>query len=321
MANAHPMRIILITPAPATSLAGNRTTAARWAQILRTLGHRVEVATRYQGQRADLMIALHAWRSAEAVVAYRDRYPDRPLIVGIAGTDAYRFLESDPRVTLRSIELADRLVGLHDLIGQRLPPRYQDKMQIIYQSAKPVNGRDPYRRYFHIAVMGHLREEKDPLRPALAVRNLPSSSRIQVHHYGKAHTPDWADRARVEMASNPRYHWHDEVSHAEIRRIYRRTQLLLLPSLMEGGANVISEAVMAKIPVVASSIEGSIGLLGPEYPGYFPVGDEVALFELLMRVECEPAFYQTLEQACLALRPRFSEAAESQAWQRLLSQF
>ncbi|WP_426415288.1 selenoneine biosynthesis selenosugar synthase SenB [Aestuariirhabdus sp. LZHN29] len=314
------MRIILITPAATKSKAGNRATATRWAHIFRSLGHQVRVATHYEGQDADLMVALHAWRSADAATAYRAKYPDRPLIVAITGTDAYRFIHTDPEMTLGTIELADHLVGLHDLIANALPPAQRHKVHVIYQSAEPIGQRHPYQRYFHVSVLGHLRAEKDPLRPALAARLLPDSSRIHIHHYGKAHTPDWADKAHAEMAINPRYTWHGESAHFEVRRVYQRTQLLVLPSVMEGGANVISEAVVAGVPVIASEIEGSVGLLGKDYPGYYPVGDEAALSALLLRVESEPLFYQALQRAALAKRGRFTAEGETLAWQALLSQ-
>jgi putative glycosyltransferase (TIGR04348 family) len=312
------MRIAMITPAPPTSRAGNRTTAVRWRDILTSLGHRVDVSTVYEGHNADMMIALHAWRSADAVAAFAERFPERPLIVAITGTDAYRFIHSHPQPTLQSIALADHLVGLHDLIALALPADQRHKMHVIYQSAEPVGTRKPYQRYFHVSVIGHLREEKDPLRPALAARRLDAASRIQVHHYGKAHTPEWAELARREMLVNPRYHWHGEVPRHQVRQVYRRTHLVVLPSRMEGGANVVSEAAVAGVPVVASDIAGSIGLLGEDYPGYYPVGDERALADVLGRAEREPAFYDMLTAGCRALQPRFTVNAETAAWARLL---
>ncbi len=266
------------------------------------------------------MIALHAWRSADAIAAFARRFPQRPLIVAITGTDAYRFIRSDPEQTLRSIQLADRLVGLHDRIALALPPRQRDKVTVIYQSAEPVKRRDPYRRFFHVSVIGHLRAEKDPLRPALAVRILPADSRVRVHQYGMAHGPEWAERAEIEMRTNARYHWHGELARHQIRKVYRRTNLLVLPSLMEGGANVISEAVAAGVPVVASDIPGSMGLLGDGYPGYYPTGDEQALADLLQRTASDPAFYEALTDWCRSLQPRFSPAAERAAWARLIEQ-
>lgn len=312
------MRIILITPAPPTSRAGNRTTAIRWRDILESLGHRVDVSTTYSGQNADLMVALHAWRSADAVAAFARQHPDRPLVLAITGTDAYRFIHSHPEQTLQSIRLADQLVGLHDLIAETLPVDQRAKMNVIYQSAEPIGQRNPYTRYFHVSVVGHLRDEKDSLRPAFAVRDLPAASRIQVHQYGKAHTADWAQQAEAEMQSNRRYHWHGEVARHRIRRVYQRTNLLVLPSRMEGGANVISEAVVAGVPVIASHIPGSIGLLGDDYPGYYPVGDASGLHDALLRAEADPAFYAALVDACLARKPRFTPAGETAAWAALI---
>jgi glycosyltransferase involved in cell wall biosynthesis len=166
--------------------------------------------------------------------------------------------------------------------------------------------------------MGHLRDEKDPMRPAMAARKLPADSRIQVHHYGKAHTPEYARQAQAEMRSNRRYTWHGEIAHHKIRQVYRRTHLLVLPSRMEGGANVISEAIVAGVPVIASDIEGSIGLLGDDYAGYYPVENENALAALLLRAESDHAFYKKLEQACIARQPLFTPENEARGWRELL---
>lgn len=312
------MRIILITPAPPQSRAGNRATASRWANILRSLGHRVEIATTYAGQNADLMIALHAWRSTESIQRFYDAFHKRPLIVAMTGTDAYRFIYSHPDTTLHSIHLADYLVGLHDLIGNTLPQNERHKLSVIYQSAEPIGKREPYRRYFHVSVMGHLRDEKDPMRPAMAVRSLPAGSRVKVHHYGKAHTPEYAKQAQAEMNSNTRYQWHGEIAHHKIRQVYRRTRLLVLPSRMEGGANVISEAIVAGVPVIASDIEGSIGLLGDDYAGYYPVEDEQTLSTLLLKAESDKTYYKKLEQACIAKQPLFTLENETRGWHELL---
>ena len=169
------MKISLITPARKQARTGNRTTAMRWARILRDLGHRVQVATDYVDEPADLMIALHAWRSAASVRAFRARYPDRPLIVGMAGTDIYRFQQSDPDTTHGSMALADRLVGLHDLVAEALPEMMRGKLRVIYQSVPPLPRRLPVLRdAFEVLVIGHLREEKDPLRAALAARGVPA---------------------------------------------------------------------------------------------------------------------------------------------------
>jgi putative glycosyltransferase (TIGR04348 family) len=313
------MNIRFVTPAPRGSRAGNRASANRWAAILRRLGHRVTVSTDYQGEPTDLMVGLHAWRSADAIARFADGYSDRPLVVVLTGTDAYRFIHTHRETTLASLESAHHLVGLHPLVGNVLPERLRGKLRVIVQSARPLLHRRPARRSFRVCFAGHLREEKDPLRPALAVRGLPSESRIRVDAYGGAHSADWAAAAREEMCINPRYRWHGEIPHAELRRVYTRSHLLVLPSVMEGGANVISEAVMAGLPVIASDIEGSVGLLGTDYPGYYPVRDTDALRERLLRAESDGGYYAELVAACAARRHLFTPEREQAGWEKLLN--
>jgi len=312
------MRVRLVTPAPRGSRAGNRASANRWAAILRRLGHRVKVSTDYHGEPADLMVGLHAWRSADAIARFAATYPDRPLVVVLTGTDAYRFIHSHRETTLAALDAADYIVGLHPLVGDVLPERLRGKLRVIVQGASPLRHRQPAQRSFRVCFAGHLREEKDPLRPALAARGLPSDSRIRVDAYGGAHSEDWAAAAQEEMRSNPRYRWHGEIPHAELRRVYSRSHLLVLPSLMEGGANVISEAVMAGLPVIASDIAGSVGLLGADYPGYYPVQNEGVLRERLLRAESDGGYYAELAGACAARRQLFTPQQEHAGWEKLL---
>jgi putative glycosyltransferase (TIGR04348 family) len=317
--SAAGMKISLITPAPKQSRSGNRTTAQRWARLLRELGHEVSVAQEYREEPTDLMIALHAWRSAASIRRFRARHPHAPLIVALTGTDIYRYAASDAATTLRSLDVADALVGLHDLVRDAIPREYHRKLTVIHQSAEPLPRRPPLRRAFEVLVIGHLREEKDPLRAAEAARLLPTRSRIRVVHLGRAYDRAWAQRAVREMASNPRYRWRGEVAGHVVRRALARAPLMVLSSVMEGGANVLSEAVVADVPILASAIPGSIGLLGRDYPGYFPVGDTDALARLMLRVEEEPAFRAALHRHCARRAPLFAPAREQHAWRRLLA--
>lgn len=315
------MKISLITPSNKRSRAGNRTTAVRWAGLLEGLGHRVRYATEYDGADADAMVAVHAWRSAESIERFHHRYPDRPLVVALAGTDIYGFQHSHPETTHRSMELAHALVCLHDLVWRAIPRRFASKLHVIHQSAPPLPGpRTPSRRHFDVCVVGHLRDEKDSLRAAYAARLLPAGSRLRVVHLGAAHDPAWARKARAEMARNPRYVWRGEVPGWAVRRAFGRCHAMVLSSVMEGGANVVSEAVAARLPVIASDIEGSIGLLGDDYDGYYPVGDEAALARLLHRAETEPAYLRRLAAQCRKRTPLFRPARERTAWKKLLAE-
>ncbi|MBO32444.1 MAG: TIGR04348 family glycosyltransferase [Rhodospirillaceae bacterium] len=316
------MKISLITPAKKQSRNGNRTTAVRWARILRALGHEVKIDVDYGGEQANMMIALHAWRSAESIVKFKNLCPTRPLILALTGTDINEFIHSHPKPTLHSMNAADELVCLHDGVAEIVAKKYRNKLHVIYQSATPLPGpRKPAIQNFDICVLGHLRDVKDPLRTALAVRNLPAESRIRVIHLGKAHNKIWANRAVTEMNRNPRYIWKGERPGWQVRRELAKTRLMVISSLAEGGANVVSEALVTGVPVIASNIHGNLGMLGPDYPGYYPVGDEDALRDLLRRAEQNPEFLADLTRRCKARAKLFKPAEERRRWRTLMAKY
>jgi putative glycosyltransferase (TIGR04348 family) len=314
------MDICLVAPAPRGSHKGNRVTAERWARFLRRLGHRVRLRQEYGGGRCDLLVALHARRSYESIARFRERQPDRPLVAALTGTDLYGDIRSDP-LARQALEWATRLVTLQPLGVEELPPRLRDRVRVIYQSCAPPPGRcAPWRDVFDVCVVGHLRAVKDPFRTAEAARLLPGDSKIRVLHLGGALEAGLAERARAEAAANPRYRWLGDLPRWRALRVLARSRLLSLTSVMEGGANVVTEAVAVSVPVVASRIPGSIGLLGPDYPGYFPLGDSAALAALLRRAETDAAYYAELQRRCEALRPLADPDDECRRWERLLGE-
>jgi len=314
------MRILVVTPAPRGARTGNRVTALRWARILRGFMHRVTVAARYAGQPCDLLVALHARRSFPSIVAYRRRHPRTPVVVAVTGTDLYHDLRSSASAR-RALEMATRIVALQPMAIASLPARARRKVRVIVQSAVRPRRRPPRRSHaFEVCVLGHLRAVKDPFRAAAAARLLPPSSRIRVLHVGAAIEPGTAVRARAEHRRTPRYRWIGERPHAEALKILARSRLLCLTSKLEGGANVISEAAAAGVPVLSSRIDGSVGLLGPRYPGYFPVGDTRALAALLLRAETDPAFYAELRRGVRVLARLVRPARERAAWASLLAE-
>jgi putative glycosyltransferase (TIGR04348 family) len=316
------MRILLITPPGPTSRTGNNVAALRWARILRHLGHRVTIAPDYTDASADALVAIHAWRSAGAIRRFKARYPDRPVVLQLSGTDLYHYIREDPEPTRRSMELADRLVALNSLVWRRVPQPLRRKLRVIFQSAlKPAVFPRPGRGRIDIAVIGHLRDVKDPLRAAEAARLLPADSRIRIVQIGCAYTRKWAARACAEMAANPRYVWREDVPRAAVQRLLLRSHAMVLSSTSEGGANVISESVVAGVPILASRMDGNVGLLGADYPGYFAVGDTQALARLLRRIETEPEFVARLRRAVALRAPLFKPEREIAAWRNLLAEF
>jgi putative glycosyltransferase (TIGR04348 family) len=314
------MKICLVTPAPARSRKGNRVTALRWARLLRELGHRVTVAQRYEGQRCDLLVALHAGRSADSIARFRANHPARPLVVALTGTDLYGDIHTSPDARA-SLELASRLVLLQPLGVDELPEHLRHKARVIYQSVPTPAFRARRRTdLFEVCVLGHLRPVKDPFRTARAARLLPPVSQVRVLHLGAALSANMAEQALAEQAANPRYRWLGERPRWQALRTLARCRLLSLTSELEGGANVISEALAVSVPVVASRIAGSVGLLGDDYPGYFPFGDTEALAALLRRAETDAPFYRELAARCRRQRALFRPARERRAWARLLKE-
>ena len=312
--------ITLITPAAPGSRAGNRATAERWARLLRQSGHRARIITEYDDEPTDLVIALHAWRSAGSVESLSRAAPDTPLIVAMTGTDIYGFQQTDPQATRYSMDRARALIGLHDRVGDDIPERYHHKLYTVFQSAEPLPGRyPPVKSRFDVLVAGHLRDEKDSLRAAMAVRQLPESSRLNVIQLGRAHNDEWQALAEQEHRTNPRFQWKGEVPRWQVRRFMGRARLMVISSVMEGGANVVSEACVGGLPVIASDIPGNIGLLGDDYPGYYPVRDTDALRECLLRAENEPAYLDELRSHCESRAPLFTPEAERRGLERVVN--
>jgi hypothetical protein len=221
------MKTGIVTPAPPGSRHGNRVTALRWARILRSLGNRVTITQNYDGESYDLLIALHAFRSHEAIKRFHCERPYRPLVVALTGTDLYRDLPRNERARL-SLELATRLIALQPKAFDVLPEHLHAKTRIIHQSFKRFpqvsNPRVPIRD-FTVCVIGHLREVKDPFRAAMAARLLPASSLVRIIHVGGAMNEKMGERARREMRVNPRYKWIGEQPQWRVRQILMRSQL------------------------------------------------------------------------------------------------
>jgi len=312
------VKIELVTPAPAEVHTGNRTTADRWARLLSELGNEVGVRRDWSGAACDLLIALHAKRSFPSIERFREAHPRIPLILALSVTDVYGDLEKSPEAR-RALEFATRIVVLQELAVEALPESAQAKVRVIYQSAeRPTISPPREAACFQVCVLAHLRSVKDPLRAAYAVRDLPPSSRILVKHAGAALDPDFGRQVEEEQRTNPRYRWLGPITHDEAVDLLARSHVLALTSHLEGGANVVSEAITVRTPIISSRIPGSVGILGKDYTGYFPVGDSAALREQLQRAESDDGFYRDLEQRVAGLHSLVSAARERETWQALL---
>lgn len=316
------MRILIVTPAGTGDIAGNGVTAQRWAQIARDLGHQAVIRDRFEPTRddPDVLLALHAGKSEASVRAFHSTHATRPIVVALTGTDLYPSLAEtgvDPFV----LEVASRLVVLQRAALDQLPPHLIGRTDVIEQSAPPITGDRQTGEHFQVAVLSHLREVKDPLLTAEAVRLLPVELAVGVVHVGAAYDADLARRAEHENATNPRYRWRGPVPRHEALHLLATSQLLVLSSRHEGGANVVSEALAANVPILASRIPGSVGLLGNEYGGYFTAGSAAGLARLLHRAATEPAYLEQLRRQCVTCRSLIDPDRERLAWRTLFAKF
>ncbi|MFH2211999.1 MAG: selenoneine biosynthesis selenosugar synthase SenB [Pseudomonadota bacterium] len=313
------MKITLITPYAGHSRTGNRNTAYRYAHFLRELGHIVSIQVNWDGRPADMMLALHARRSHDAIRRFADSHPQRPLILALTGTDLYRDIREDSSARL-SMSLATRMIVLQEMGLNELTEALRIKTRVIYQSVAPTKPRPRLKRLFQIAVIGHLREEKDPFRCAYALPYLPTKSRIRVIQMGGALEPALAEQAEALAQQDSRYHWLGELPHWRTMQKLAQSHLMVISSRMEGGANVICEAVAAGVPVIASDISGNIGMLGKDYAGYYPLGNESLLAERISRAMCDENYYRKLLAQCQARHYLFDPEREKKALESLLGE-
>jgi putative glycosyltransferase (TIGR04348 family) len=304
------MKIIMVCPAPPDSRGGNRVTANRWSSLLLKEGHQVVVTQDWHGQPCDVLMALHARKSYAAVRRYRQEKPSGPLIVALTGTDLYRDIPRSQQAR-QAIRWADRLIGLHDAVDRALPKEAQAKLHMILQSVEMIAPRPTRsKRTFDVCVLGHLRYEKDPLRAAWALRRLPLLDSIRIIQAGKALSPQYAKWAEAATRQDARYQWVGEVSRMRALGLLVSSRLMVISSRMEGGANVVSEAIVNGVPILASEIPGNVGVLGAAYRGYFPVADAKALAKLLEKACCDKRYYLELQKSIARLTPQFQPQHE-----------
>jgi len=322
--------IVIVTPALAEANNGNWRTARRWAAML-SPAYRVRLTKHWtagEGAAAGdvLMIALHARRSAASVAAWRAAQGDHgdggsaPLLLVLTGTDLYRDIDTDTDAR-RSLALADRLVVLNELGAARLPEALRGRCAVVLQSspARRAVATKP-ERYLRALMVGHLRGEKDPATWFRAIARLAARTDLRFDHIGGALDATLAEAARALMAQVPAYRWLGERTHGEVRRRIAAAHVLVHPSVMEGGAQVVIEAIRSGTPVLASRMDGNVGLLGAVYGGYFAVGDDAALAALLERARDDPAMLPALVRQIERRAPLFAPEAEALALHRLVGE-
>ncbi|WP_069039890.1 selenoneine biosynthesis selenosugar synthase SenB [Methyloversatilis sp. RAC08] len=311
-------KVVIVTPALADANNGNWRTAQRWASMLRG---RCDVRLAAAWHRGDesVMIALHARRSAASVDAWRARYPARPLIVVLTGTDLYRDIATDAAAR-HSLDIADLLVTLNTLGPRSLPQALQPRCRVVLQSCPSRVRLAAPARYLRALMIGHLRDEKAPDVLFDAVRELAARRDIRIDHIGRALDAELGEAARSLTAHCPGYRWLGGLSHDATRRHLQRASVLVHPSRMEGGAHTVIEAVRTGVPVLASHIDGNVGLLGEDYDGYCAPGDAHALAGLIERARDDADWLAHLARQCDAKAGLFSAEHEQSSLHALIDE-
>ena len=310
-------RLVIVTPALRDANNGNWQTAKRWARLL-SPDYRVHLAAAWSGGDEALLIALHARRSAASCTAWRQQRGKAPLLLVLTGTDLYRDIGHDAAAQ-QSLAWADRLVVLNELGLRSLPTALRAKARVCLQSCPTHQPGPKPQRHLRALMVGHLRDEKSPQTYFEAARLLTARTDIHLDHIGSALDPALAAQATALMRTHPRYRWLGALPHGRTRTRIAAAHVLVHPSRMEGGAHVVAEAITCGTPVLASRIDGNLGLLGADYPGVFEPGDVAGLAEALRRARDDPAMLPMLRSAIAQRAPLFDPGRERQALRSLIA--
>ena len=321
--------VVIVSPALADANNGNWRTARRWQQFLGG-EHAVRILQQWpDAQSADdeVLLALHARRSAPTVAAWAQAHPGRGLGLVLTGTDLYQDLAVDPAAQ-RSLELAQRLVVLQECGVQDLPAAHRAKARVIYQSTPTQPAAEKPRDRIEAVVVGHLRQVKAPQTIFAAARLLREDEGIRITHIGHAEAePALGDAARATARECPHYTWAGALPHEQTLERIRNAHVLLHPSVLEGGAHVVLEAACQGTPVLASRVPGNVGMLGPDYAGYFEGGDAAGIAALLRACRAgqgsqDPAagLLGRLEAQCSLRAPLFAPERERAAVLQLVNE-
>jgi glycosyltransferase involved in cell wall biosynthesis len=87
---------------------------------------------------------------------------------------------------------------------------------------------------------------------------------------------------------------------ADVPALLAAADVFVLPSVWEGQALILQEALRAQVPIVATRVGGNPGLLGEDAAILVPPGDAQQLAEAVREVLADPALAARLRQAAAA---------------------
>ena len=310
------MKVCVASPYPLSELKGNSVTTDRIVAMLNEGGVEARGSYGNDGEPADILITLHAIKGAPAVFDFKKKTPNGRVIILLTGTDIYQGLAEGSQIGGDALQVADRIVVPQEAALRKLPEKVRGKTVVIRPSLDPIavkatSSQSP----FVISVVGHLRPVKRPFLTIETLAQHPEWSDLEVWQIGQALDAEMRKTAEFWMEEDKRYRWCGGLPREESLALCAKSSLTINSSILEGGANAVLEAMTMGVPVLASRIEGNVGLMGDDYPGYFEEGGMAKALEAIMHQLVD------LDELSLLLAdrlPLFSRVRESESWLELL---
>jgi glycosyltransferase involved in cell wall biosynthesis len=239
-------------------------------------------------------------RAGRPWIAFQHGYQDTDLKLRV-----YNQLD---RLSLR---LADRVVSVCEAFAPRLTQFgvQREKIRVLHNSAvptptAPAANRDAVRRDLGVSdgvtvilSIGRLSREKGH------ATLLRAASRLSLPRWKLVLVGEGPERPNlVQLAESLGISASVEFAgfHSDVSRFYAAADLFVLPSHSEGSSNVLLEAMMAGVPIVATDAGGNRELVVDEVSGLLvPVLDPEALTVAIARVAGSAEMSQRLASAAL----------------------
>ena len=314
------MEIAVFSPYSLTSPKGNTITAERLVSLLVNLGcSAVAVDDSVAVGTPDVLIALHATRSLCVSREYKSQRRDGQLWVYLTGTDVYVADQSSADL-VEALSMADVIMVSQSAIVQSLAAEFRDKCAVIPASVSlpelPQVFDSNHSDSTKFGFVGHLREVKNPFLMNRAMQFC--SGDLTAVTMGATLEPVFKEQVEEWQQRDPRFRYLGNVPHAEALARLSQLDYSINSSFSEGGANAVAESIVLGTPVLASRIEGNLGLLGEEYIGYFECDNARSLADLMARVMQDPSFARKLQQQTEVLAECFLPRREQEALAELL---
>ena len=312
------MKVCVASPYPLSELKGNSVSADRIVKMLNERGIEARGSYGYDSEPADILISLHAIKGAPAIFEFKKKQPKGKVIILMTGTDIYQGLPEGSQIGEEALEEADRIVVPQEAAILKLPEEVRGKTVVIRSSLDSIAIKaSPSRSPFVISVVGHLRPVKRSFLTIETLAKRPEWSDIEVWQIGQALDEEMRKKAEVWANDYQRYRWFGGLPRRESLALCAKSSLTINSSILEGGANAVLEAMTMGVPVLASRIEGNVGLLGDDYPGYFEEGqmDEALQAIINQRVDLQEWIRLSANRL-----PLFSRERESNLWLELLTE-